>query len=150
MNCVTIRKLLNEYVEDNLTGDVRNIISRHILECKECSAEEKTLRLLVSALHSMPRRSVPQNFTHIVMSNLPETDEYSSEKTLSKNISDEQGILSLIAYRSGAKPAWDAVKVFTHSIGFVKYMPRPTVKIRIGKERTRSLTKVPFAFGFRW
>lgn len=150
MNCITVRKLLNEYVENNLTNDVMSAMSLHILECKECATEEKLLRLLVSALHSMPRRSASQSFTEVVMASLPELDENLSEESLSKADSDERSVLSVIAYRSGAKPTWDLVRGFTRSMGFVKYVPRPTIKLRIGEERTRSLTKMPFAFGFRW
>jgi hypothetical protein len=31
-----------------------------------------------------------------------------------------------------------------------RYIPRPTVRLRIGKDRSRSLTKLPLALGFRW
>ncbi len=141
MDCITVCKLLNEYIEDNLTDSVSQALSEHLQKCEQCAAEERLLRGLAAALRSLPQRSAPPDFTMEIMAALAQSDDVSAEAS---------GVLSTLVSRSGLGPAWIGMKMVARSVKFAEYMPRPTVRLRIGDSRSRSLTKLPLALGFRW
>ncbi len=145
MDCSSAHKLLAEYVEDNLTHSVSRSLSEHLQECRSCTVEERLLRSLSEALHSLPQKSAPMSFTDEVMKSLLETEIVSEEEPAAK-----AGILSSVISATGLRPAWFGVKMAARSTKVVRYVPQPTVKLRTGKARSRSLTKLPLALGFRW
>jgi hypothetical protein len=51
---------------------------------------------------------------------------------------------------TGLLPTWFGIRMMTRSVQAAKYIPRPTMRLRTGKARSRSLTKLPLALGFRW
>lgn len=145
VDCTTVRQLLNEYIEDNLTDSVSESLSRHLQECKRCEAEEHLVRTLTATLHSLPRRPVPPGFTDEVMGRLTHLGEMPTTES-----AEDAGILSTLASASGLQPTWVGVRMISRSVRFAKYIPRPTVRLRIGDDRSQSLTKLPLALGFRW
>ena len=140
MKCSTVHKLLNEYVENSLDDSVSRSLSEHIGKCRQCAAEENLLRSLTAALHSLPQRTAPLNFTDGVMESLSQAGE----------IEEEIGLLSSVVSATGLLPTWFGIRMMTRSVQAAKYIPRPTVRLRTGKARSRSLTKLPLALGFRW
>ena len=145
MNCTTAHQLLNEYIQNNLTDSVSESVSRHLQECKQCAAEEHLLRTLTATLHSLPRRPVPPGFTDGVMERLPYPGDMPKAES-----TEDTGILSTLASVSGLQPAWVGVRMMSRSMRFARYIPRPTVRLRIGDDRYQSLTKLPLALSFRW
>jgi len=145
LNCAEARQLLNEYVENTLTDSISQSLLEHLQECKQCAMEEGLLHTLVMTLRSLPRKSAPAGFTDQVMEKLSQPDDIPAIITTKK-----AGLLSRLASTSGLKPAGIGTKMAARSVGFVKYVPRPTVRLRVGDDRTRSVTKLPLAFGFRW
>jgi len=78
-------------------------------------------------------------------------EELSKLDDVPATISTEKArLLSRLASKSGLQPAWIGMRMTARSVGFIKYVPRPTVRLRIGEDRSRSLTKFPLALGFRW
>ncbi len=140
MKCSTVHKLLNEYVENNLDDSVSRSLSEHIEKCGQCAAEEHLLRSLTSTLRSLPQRSAPLNFTDGVMETLLQADEPE----------EEVGLLSSVISATGLLPTLFGIRMMTRSVQAAKYIPRPTVRLRMGETRSRSLTKLPLALGFRW
>ena len=145
MNCAEARQLLNEYVENSLTDSISQSLLEHLQECEQCAMEEGLLHTLVMTLRLLPQRSTPEGFTDQVMEKLSQPED-----VLAIISSTRAGLLSRLASTSGLKPAWIGAKMTARSVGFVKYVPRPTVRLRVGDDRTRSLTKLPLVFGFRW
>jgi len=145
VDCSIAHKLLVEYIEDNLTDSVSRTLSEHLQECKPCAVEERLLRSLSEALHSLPQKSAPMSFTDEVMKSLLEAETVSEEGAAAK-----AGILASTISATGLRPAWFGVKMAGRSARVVRYVPRPTVRLRTGKTRSRSLIKLPLALGFRW
>ncbi len=145
MNCSNVRELLAEYVEDNLTDSVSRSLSEHLQECRSCAVEERLLRSLSEALHSLPQKLAPMSFTDEVMKSLLEAETVSEAEPAAKT-----GILSSVISATGLRPTWFGVKMAVRSTKVIRYVPQPTVKLRTGKARSRSLTKLPLALGFRW
>lgn len=145
MDCSTVYNLLNEYVENRLSDSVSQTMSEHLQGCKKCAAEERLLRALATTLHSLPQRSAPAGFTDDIMESLRQIDEAFADEQV-----EDAGLLSSIASASGLRSMWIGAKMMTQSANVVRYVPRPTMRLRIGDKRTRSLTKLPLAFGFRW
>ena len=145
MNCTTVRQLLSEYIENNLTDSAFESVSRHLQECKRCAAEEHLLRTLAATLHSLPRMPASLGFTGEVMERLPHLGDMPAAGS-----TEEAGLLSTLASASGLQPMWIGVRMMTRSMRFARYMPRPTVRLRVGDDRSQSLTKLPLAVGFRW
>ncbi len=140
MKCSTVHELLNEHVENNLDDSVSRSLSEHIGKCGQCAAEEHLLRSLTATLHSLPQRSAPLNFTDGVMESLLQADEPE----------EEIGLLSSVVAATGLLPMWFAIRMMGRSVQAAKYIPRPTVRLKTGEARSRSLTKLPLALGFRW
>ena len=145
MNCAEVRQLLNEYVEKSLNDNDSRSLLEHLQECRQCAMEERVLHTLVMTLRSLPQKSAPAYFTDQVMEKLSQPDDMPA--TID---TEEAGFLSRLASVSGLKSMWIGAKMTSRSVGFVKYMPRPTVKLRVGDNRAQSLTKLPLALGFRW
>ena len=145
MNCENVRKLLNEYIENNLTDAVSQSLSEHLQECERCAMEEGILRTLLTTLRSLPQKLAPADFTDHVMEELSKLDDVPATVSTEK-----AGLISRLASKSGLQPAWIGMRMTARSVGFIKYVPRPTVRLRIGEDRNRSLTKLPLALGFRW
>ena len=140
MKCSTVHELLNDYVENSLDDSVSRSLSEHIRKCRQCAAEENLLRSLTATLRSLPQRSAPLNFTDGVMENLLQADEPA----------EEVGLLSSVVSGTGLLPTWFGIRMMTRSVQAAKYIPRPTMRLRTGEARSRSLTKLPLALGFRW
>ena len=145
MNCSNVCELLAEYIEGDLTDSVSRSLSEHLQECKSCAVEERLARSLSETLHSLPQKSAPMSFTDEVMKSLLEAEPVSEKEPVAR-----AGILSSVISATGLRPAWFGVRMAARSTKVVKYVPRPTVKLRTGGTRSRSLTKLPLALGFRW
>ena len=155
MNCATVRQLLNEYVENNLTHSASQLLSEHLQQCRQCAAEEDLLRTLAATLRSLPQMRAPLDFTEDVMEKLSQLGGISAteppvEHDVSLSSQEKAGLLSTLVSASGLRPTWIGVRMMARSVTFTKYVPRPTVKLRIGNARSQSLTKLPLALGFRW
>ena len=148
MKCEDIRELLDDYIEGKLAESKSNLVHEHILSCEKCANEKDRLYAIIASLSSMPRKSAPVNFVEQVMTNLPELDNIYAVQT--DDTKEEAGILATLASASGMKFAWIGTKKAIQSVSFVRYLPRPMLKIRLGASRKKSLTKSPFALGFRW
>jgi hypothetical protein len=156
VKCEKVIQLLDEYVEGNLADTVAQQLSEHIEKCGKCSAEEVFLRSMMEILCSLPDRSASQDFADAVMDKLSWLESNSASDESKIYITDpgslqEDGLLSELISRSGVKPVWIGIKMMIRPVKYTKYMmPRPTVKIRTGDARVKSLTKLPVALGFRW
>ena len=140
MKCSTVHKLLNEYVENSLDDSISRSLSEHIRKCKQCAAEEHLLRSLTATLRSLPQRPASLNFTDGIMESLLQAGEPE----------EEVGLLSSVVSATGLLPTWFGMRMMARSVEAAKYIPRPTVRLRKGEARSRSLTKLPLALGFRW
>ena len=155
MKCTTVRGLLHEYVENNLSDSVSKSLSAHLQECEQCAAEEDLLRTLIVTLRSLPPKSAPLDFTEGVMEklsqcvDLPATASRVEHSTKLFSLERIKGLSELISI-SGIQPTWFGVKMMIRSARFVKYMPGPILETRTGEERSKSLTKLPLALGLRW
>jgi len=145
VNCSNVCELLAEYIEGDLTDSVSRSLSEHLQECRSCAVEESLARSLSEMLHSLPQKSASMSFTDEVMKSLLEAETVPAEEPAARS-----GILSSVISATGLRPAWFGVKMASRSAKVVRYMPKPKVRLRIGETRSRSLTKLPLALGFRW
>ena len=70
MRCRKIKKLLKQYIDNDLTSGEMQIVKGHLKECSTCRAELKSLSSIVKMIESLPEISPPPDFTEKVMSKI--------------------------------------------------------------------------------
>jgi anti-sigma factor RsiW len=53
MECETVRELLGNYIDENLTANLRSSIDNHLRGCQTCAADMETLTAAVAAIHDV-------------------------------------------------------------------------------------------------
>lgn len=78
--CERVEVELGHYLEDNLPSNLRLRVESHLAACPECWREVQHLRLTVTCLGEVPRRSVPtplkNSLLRAVRSTAPSTPGY--------------------------------------------------------------------------
>jgi len=62
MECVRVKELLSEYIDDTLDQETRKTMEKHLSTCKGCSEELASLRSLVEELGSLEKVKAPADF----------------------------------------------------------------------------------------
>ncbi|PKL40888.1 MAG: hypothetical protein CVV44_04580 [Spirochaetae bacterium HGW-Spirochaetae-1] len=62
MNCNDIKNLLPEYIADEINGEVKQSIDRHLKSCASCRKEHESLRTYFSLTSSLEKKKAPANF----------------------------------------------------------------------------------------
>ncbi len=75
MNCSDIRDLLDEYVDEELSSQQRDLVDRHISECPSCRAELETTEHTAGLVRSLPRESVPDGLAEAVQEQVRLADQ---------------------------------------------------------------------------
>jgi anti-sigma factor RsiW len=52
MKCSEIKDLLGNYLDDELTQEMRNRVNRHLVRCRDCAWEVKSIEEAVAALRA--------------------------------------------------------------------------------------------------
>jgi anti-sigma factor RsiW len=52
MKCSEIKDLLGNYLDDELTQEMRNRVSRHLVRCRDCAWEVKSIEEAIGALRA--------------------------------------------------------------------------------------------------
>jgi len=52
MKCSEIKDLLGNYLDDELTQEMRNRVNRHLVRCRDCAWEVKSLEEAIGALRA--------------------------------------------------------------------------------------------------
>jgi|GEM_PF-4880001 len=62
MNCNDIKNLLPEYIADEIKGEVKHAVDRHLKSCAACRKEYESLRAYFSLTSSLEKKKAPANF----------------------------------------------------------------------------------------
>ena len=62
MECVRVKELLSEYIDDTLDHETRKTVEKHLSTCKGCAEELASLRSLVEELGSLEKVKPPADF----------------------------------------------------------------------------------------
>lgn len=75
MNCSDIRDLFNEYVDEELSSQQRDLVDRHISECPSCRAELEAIVHTAELVRSLPREPVPDGLADAVQARVRLADQ---------------------------------------------------------------------------
>ncbi len=64
MNCNDVRDNLSDYIEGELTGDLRGEVEQHLTICQECKETEQRIRFLREGLRKLPRVQTSPDFEY--------------------------------------------------------------------------------------
>ena len=67
VECKKIKKLLQLYIDNDLTSCEKGVVEGHLKECPTCRAELNTLSSIVKMIKSLPEISPPPDFMEKVM-----------------------------------------------------------------------------------
>ena len=62
MECVSVKELLSEYIDDTLDQETRKTVEKHLSACEGCAEELASLRSLVEELGSLEKAKPPADF----------------------------------------------------------------------------------------
>jgi hypothetical protein len=62
MECVRVKELLSEYIDDTLDQETRKTVEKHLSSCEGCAEELASLRSLVEELGSLEKVKPPADF----------------------------------------------------------------------------------------
>jgi len=82
MNCKKIKKLLQLYIDDDLTFGEKQQVEQHLEECSACRAELKSFSSAIQIIKSLPKVSTPPNFTEKLMSKISQIKEKERERII--------------------------------------------------------------------
>jgi anti-sigma factor RsiW len=78
MNCETVRELLGNYIDEELTQTMRVSVDRHVAGCKTCAADLATLQNAVAKIAESAEVEQPSPwFTERLLHRLAEQNETS-------------------------------------------------------------------------
>lgn len=60
-DCKRIRELSSDYIDEELSQDMRIMVEEHILVCKRCKIYLNTLRKTIELSKSIPKPSIPED-----------------------------------------------------------------------------------------
>jgi len=63
MNCEEIQAQLDTYVEGELTGPERAVVTAHLATCAACRRRADTLEQMAGLLHQLPREPAPEDLS---------------------------------------------------------------------------------------
>lgn len=78
MDCTECRTLIDAYLDDELTHDVKERFVAHISSCEECKRELSFAQGVKSTLASLPKIEVPSDFNERLSKKLAEQKKHSS------------------------------------------------------------------------
>lgn len=78
MDCTECRTLIDAYLDDELTHDVKERFVAHISSCEECKRELSFAQGVKSTLTSLPKIEVPSDFNERLSKKLAEQKKHSS------------------------------------------------------------------------
>ena len=59
-DCVEVRKLASDFLEEDISQEEKERIIKHLQECEECPSFFDTLRSTITMLRDLPSHVVPQ------------------------------------------------------------------------------------------
>jgi len=144
MDCVVTRELLEAYVDNELPENKRQAVVEHLARCKDCFAEEATLRQIDAAFKLLDIKKAPDDFTELVLREI-------SELSIDAPPEREQFILNRWSAFLGVKQLWSSAGIgfdtVRRGLRFIKYLPTPELKLRT---EGFGLSRIPVSVGIRW
>lgn len=65
--CAELRKLASDYLEADISEEMRDRIRRHLEQCGNCDRFIETLRSTISMLGELPAKPIPANLKDRVL-----------------------------------------------------------------------------------
>jgi anti-sigma factor RsiW len=75
MKCQILRKMFSEYIDDELAPEQKEVVNRHIRDCKTCREEFERLLAVHKLFADAERFTAPFGFSTRVVANLEERRE---------------------------------------------------------------------------
>jgi len=76
MKCSQVKKMISQYVDEELTPDEKKLFTTHIKDCPGCREELEEIRSIHALLASAENYSAPLGFVTRVMARVEETEEF--------------------------------------------------------------------------
>lgn len=123
MNCDEVRKLLEDYVYDEVSFLVRNQIEEHLLSCPKCREEVEFLKEIKNTLHTMPRLEPEESFRTELNKKLDQLAKKQPEKKKRKIFRDWRTYSALAACLVLAVAVQSQISKNTDSVNFPGMQP---------------------------
>jgi len=151
MNCMETRKLLEAYVDNELSQNKKLAVAEHLAGCEDCSAEEAILRRIDSAFKLLDVKEAPDGFTESVLREISELSVDAPPEREQFILNRWSALLGVNQLWSGANIVFNFVKsmrrVVSGGLKFAKYLPSLELKLRTEGWKP---SRISLSVGIRW